>query len=60
MTLYVLSAINFDPLLEKKDIVLNHERSADQWPIMNPKRPTIPASSSPLNMNVQPIVAHHI
>lgn len=58
--LYVLSLMNFDPLLDANEITLNHERSANQWPIENPKRPIIPASANPLNMKARPIVAHHI
>lgn len=58
--LQVLSFMNFDPLLDANEITLNHERSANQWPIEKAKRPIIPASASPLNMNARPIVPHHI
>jgi len=49
-----------DPLLVKNDTILYHDRSADQWPTKNPRSPTIPAISSPLNMNANPMVAHQM
>ena len=52
--------MNFDPLLDANEIILNHERSANQWPIEKAKRPIIPARANPLNMKARPIVPHQI